>query len=274
MDFTPIRSINLLGICLDVLDIPSLNELVRYSIENRKKWIIANHNLHSVYLYHYAPGMADFYKAAKYVHADGMSLIFIAKILGFSLTRKNRIAYIDWLYPLLELASNNSWKIFYLGSIPAVANRAEKILQKRFPGLMIKTHHGYFNPDPNSEENLKVAGMINEFNPDILMVGMGMPRQEKWILNNLEAISFHVILNAGACMDYFAHEVPMTPRWLGDFGLEWLYRLVLNPIKYWKRYLIEPWFLLRYFFSDLHNQLIKRLTNKLTHEETSNSDLD
>jgi N-acetylglucosaminyldiphosphoundecaprenol N-acetyl-beta-D-mannosaminyltransferase len=85
---------------------------------------------------------------------------------------------------------------------------------------------------------------IERFRPDILMVGMGMPRQEHWIVENLEHIHAHAILTSGACMDYLAGVVPIAPRWMGRFGVEWMFRLWSEPSRLWQRYLLEPWFLL------------------------------
>src|SRR5690606_21110319 len=75
----------------------------------------------------------------------------------------------------------------------------------------------------------------------ILIVGMGMPRQEIWVYENRSSLSATVILTAGACMDYIAGAVPVPPRWLGPIGLEWAYRLATNPRRLATRYLLEPW---------------------------------
>jgi N-acetylglucosaminyldiphosphoundecaprenol N-acetyl-beta-D-mannosaminyltransferase len=101
--------------------------------------------------------------------------------------------------------------------------------------------HGYF--DPGGEENERVLRAIEAFAPDVLLVGMGMPRQEHWIMDNLDRLGSTVLLPCGASIDYVAGEIPTPPRWAGRWGLEWLYRLLAEPGRLWKRYLIEPWFL-------------------------------
>lgn len=251
MRLDAIQRAHLLGVYVDVLDIPLLNQILEYAIRNREKWIIANHNLHSVYLYHRHPVMSAFCERARFIHVDGMPIVFAAKLLGLPLSRRNRIGYIDWLPPLMREAAKNSWRIYYLGSKPGVAEKGANVLRREFPGLIMRTHHGYFDASPHGADNPRIVAEINEFDPDILMVGMGMPRQEAWILENIAGVNARVFLNAGACIDYFAGEVPLTPRWLGQIGLEWLYRLFLNPKYFWKRYLIEPWFLVKYFVRDI-----------------------
>ena len=90
---------------------------------------------------------------------------------------------------------------------------------------------------------------IRDYDPDILLVGMGMPRQETWILENQKDIAAHAIFTSGALMDYVAGETPAPPRWLGPLGLEWLYRLLSEPGRLWRRYLLEPWLILFYMAS-------------------------
>jgi N-acetylglucosaminyldiphosphoundecaprenol N-acetyl-beta-D-mannosaminyltransferase len=117
-------------------------------------------------------------------------------------------------------------------------------MRAKHPGLLIRTHHGHFNAERSSAENRRVLAEINDYDPDILMVGMGMPRQEIWVLENNAAISARAVYCCGALMDYVAGEIPTPPRWIGALGFEWLYRLFSEPARLWQRYLIEPWFVL------------------------------
>jgi N-acetylglucosaminyldiphosphoundecaprenol N-acetyl-beta-D-mannosaminyltransferase len=148
------------------------------------------------------------------------------------------------MFPVLAEAERQGWRVFYLGSKPGVAERGADIFRGKFPNLQLCTAHGYFRADPESSENRKVLDWINDFQTDILMVGMGMPRQEYWILDNLGHIEANVVISVGACMDYFSGEKPTAPRWMGPLLLEWVYRLFSEPRRLWKRYLLEPWFIL------------------------------
>lgn len=242
-----------LGIHVDALSIPQLNSLIAESIEQGKKWVIAHHNLHSLYLYHHDPKMQALYVKADYVHIDGMALVLLGKLLGFPLKREQRVTYADWVWSLMAEAVQKRWRVFYLGSKPGVAERGAKILQKKFPGLQIATAHGYINTEKGSQENLTTLAAINDYQPHILMVGMGMPRQEYWILDNLEHIHTNTILPCGACMDYVAGAIPTPPRWMGKIGLEWFYRLLSEPKRLWRRYLLEPWFIAGLFLREILN---------------------
>ena len=239
--------VTLLGVVVDPLMIAELNECIAKAVDQGERWIIANHNLHSVYLYHRDPKMRAFFAKAQVVHIDGMSLVYWARVLGYPVTKQHRVTYVDWVHPLMAMAAAEGWRVFYLGGKPGVAARAAEKLRQQYPGLVLETRHGYFTP----EENDAVLEEITRFQPHVLMVGMGMPRQEHWVLDNLERISANAILTAGACFDYVAGVIPTPPRWMGRMGLEWLYRLWSEPRRLARRYLLEPWFLVPLALKDL-----------------------
>jgi N-acetylglucosaminyldiphosphoundecaprenol N-acetyl-beta-D-mannosaminyltransferase len=247
-------SYSLLGAKVDALTIPDLNSLIAEAVERNTKWVIANHNLNSLHLYHHDPKMQAFYAKADYVHIDGMPLVLLGQRLGLPLKREHRVTYADWVWPLMAEAAQQGWRIFYLGSKPGVAEQGASILREKFPSLEIATEHGYFDIRPDSQENQTVLSAIHAYQPHVLMVGMSMPRQEHWILDNLEHIQANAILPSGACIDYVAGAIPTPPRWMGRLGLEWLHRLWSEPRRLWKRYLIEPWFIANLFLREMRTQ--------------------
>lgn len=107
-------------------------------------------------------------------------------------------------------------------------------------------HHGFFDKGTESAESREVVAMINAAKPDILVVGFGMPAQEKWIAENLSQLNVHLAIPVGAFFDYLAEDVVRAPRWMTDNGLEWLGRLFIEPRRLWKRYIVgNPLFLWR-----------------------------
>jgi len=257
--FESIPTYALLGVEVHALTMAQLNGLIGEAVEQQQKWIIANHNLHSIYLYHREPKMRSFYAAAPFTHIDGMPLVLLGRFLKLPLMREHRTTYADWIWSLAREAAKQEWRIFYLGSKIGVADQGAAILREKFPGIQIKTAHGYFNTDPSSKENQSILDQIKAYQPHVLMVGMGMPRQELWILDNLEVISANAILPSGACLDYVAGAIPTPPRWMGYANLEWLYRLASEPRRLWKRYLVEPLFLVCLYGQDLFNRYIQKL---------------
>ncbi|MEZ5333399.1 MAG: WecB/TagA/CpsF family glycosyltransferase [Thermoanaerobaculia bacterium] len=133
------------------------------------------------------------------------------------------MTYVDWIGELAQRAAASGWRLFYLGGRDGVAAEAAERLRRRAPGLRIATHPGYFDARAGSSENRAVLQAIRENSPDVLLVGMGMPRQERWIVENLDRLEARVVLNAGACFDYVAGVARTPPRWAGRLGLEWLF---------------------------------------------------
>jgi len=156
----------------------------------------------------------------------------------------HRTTNLDLLPLLAPEAVRRQWRVFYLGSRPGVAERAARTLRTQYPELQIATHDGYFETSQSGEENQRVLAEIHDYAPDVLMVGMGMPRQEIWIEENLKDIAATAIFCCGGLMDLVAGEIPTPPRWFGSLGFEWLFRLLSQPARTWRRYLIEPWVIL------------------------------
>jgi N-acetylglucosaminyldiphosphoundecaprenol N-acetyl-beta-D-mannosaminyltransferase len=200
------------------------------------------HGLNLAYKYRW---LRDFLNQADLVFCDGAGVMLAARILGSRIPQ--RITYADWMWQLAEFATPRGWSFFFLGGQPGVAQQAADRLQARYPGLRIAgSYHGYFDKTPGSAENEAVIRAINIAKPDLLIVGFGMPLQEHWLMENWNRVAAHVALTGGAVFDYVSGEVRRAPSWMTDHGLEWLGRLVIEPRRLWRRYLIgNPLFLWR-----------------------------
>jgi N-acetylglucosaminyldiphosphoundecaprenol N-acetyl-beta-D-mannosaminyltransferase len=232
-----------LGIRVHLKTSPELLALVASTVEAGAQAVVANHNLHSVYLFHSQPVLREFYAKAEWTHVDGMPIISLARLFGYPAAREQRVTYVDFFPLLIQMAIAQGWRVFYLGSAPGVADRGASILRAKYPGLQMRTRDGYFDAENDCAENESVLRAITTYRPHLLFVGMGMPRQELWIHCNRDRLSANVILPVGAVMDYIAGAVPTPPRWAGRMGLEWAFRLAAEPTRLWRRYLVEPWFL-------------------------------
>ncbi len=250
-----IPSFGMLGVRLDGLTTETLYATIAGAIRDSRQTVIGNHNLHSIYLYHRDAKMRRFYAHAQYVFIDGMPLIWLGRLLGYPLRREHRMTSIDWLRPMLPTAVSQGWRLFFLGSRPGVADRSAAILRSEFPALEIESMHGFFDHRPGSESGEAVLAKVRAYRPDILCLGMGMPRQEHWIEDHLNQLEVKVILNLGGFMDLLTGELPLPPRWISRLGLEWLMRLISRPHRVWRRYLVEPWFLLPFLARDVRSRL-------------------
>jgi N-acetylglucosaminyldiphosphoundecaprenol N-acetyl-beta-D-mannosaminyltransferase len=235
------RGTSFLGITVHPTTVEELTDYVAMNIALDKKTVVGNHNFHSLYLFHRNAQFRKFYQCASAVHVDGMLIVGLARFYGCRLRREHRVTYVDWVFPLMERAAAAGWRVFYLGSRPGVAEAGARALRQRWPRLSICTRDGYFDVARAGAANRTVVKRIQEWAPDLIMVGMGMPRQEAWILENLAQLPNAVILPCGAAMDYVAGVVPTPPRWAGRLGVEWLFRLAAEPSRLWRRYLVEPW---------------------------------
>jgi N-acetylglucosaminyldiphosphoundecaprenol N-acetyl-beta-D-mannosaminyltransferase len=232
---------SMLGFPVHALSKNDLVDLVAEAVDEGRRYIIGNHNLHSIYLSYHEPRMLEFYRRADFAHVDGMAVVLVGRLFGLPLTRTDRTGYADLLPLLAQRAAISGWRIFYLGSKPGIAEQGAKNLRSQYPQIQIQTRHGYFDAAAGGPANREILDEIQRFEPHILLVGMGMPRQELWILENLEGLHANAVFCCGALMDYVAGEIPGAPRWLGQIGLEWLYRLIMEPRRLWRRYLLEPW---------------------------------
>jgi len=248
----------LLGVRVNLLSMRQLNFIIEEAIKRNSKCIIAHHNLNSLFIYHHTSVMRDFYRIANYVHIDGMALVFMGKLLNLPFKKEHRVTYADWIWPLMAEKAEKKWRILYLGSKPGIAEKGASVLRDMYPNIRLATLHGYFSLELDGQENQAILEKINIYQPDVLMVGMGMPRQENWILDNIDKIQANVILPAGACIDYVAGEVATPPRWMGRVGMEWLYRLITEPKRLWRRYLVEPWFIASIFLKEYLIHLKKK----------------
>jgi N-acetylglucosaminyldiphosphoundecaprenol N-acetyl-beta-D-mannosaminyltransferase len=137
--------------------------------------------------------------------------------------------------------------LFLLGGSMGVADTAAQRLKERYPQLQIVgTMHGFFNKGKPHDENREVIRMINQANPDLLLVGMGMPLQEQWLMENWHELNPRVAITCGALFEYISGDLRRGPQWMTDNYLEWLARMIISPKRYTKRYLRDnPLFLYR-----------------------------
>jgi N-acetylglucosaminyldiphosphoundecaprenol N-acetyl-beta-D-mannosaminyltransferase len=244
----------MLGVRVDALKLSEVRERIEAAVAAREPRLLGGHNLHSVYLYQRNPDVRAFYDAAHIVPSDSMALILLARLLGYRVTRDHRTTPLDWIDSVLDAAVQNNWRVFYYGSRPGVIDRSAEEWRRRHPGLQLALAQG---PPRGCLEadNAALLEKIRAWSPHILFVGLGQPRQEKWAMENWRRTGANVTIMAGALLDYASGAVPMPPRWIGRLGFEWLFRLLSEPRWLWRRYLIEPWFLLGLAARDLSERV-------------------
>ena len=245
----------MLGVGVDPLTAEDLGEEVGRLARVGRRGLVLNVNAHCLNLCHGDPALRDFFGRADVVFCDGSGVVLAARILGRRLPQ--RITYADWIEDLAALAAAEDHSLFFLGARPGVAAEAAKNLRRRHPALkLVGVRDGGFDPRTGGTENEAVLAEIRSANPDILLVGLGMPLQERWLMANLHRLDVGVALTGGAVFDYASGRLRRGPRVLTDNGFEWLARLLAEPRRLWRRYLLgNPLFLARV----LRQRLVERL---------------
>jgi len=227
----------LLGVRVHALSIEQVIVFIERTIQLDGRAIIANVNIHALNLAFDLPWFRDFLNRSDLVFCDGFGVKWGARFLGCNLPA--RFTPPDWITTLAETACRHDLTFFFLGAHRGVAERAATNLQRQVPNLrVVGTHHGYFDCALGSAENEQVIRRINSLHPNILLVGLGMPLQERWLMENWERVHANVAMPVGALFDYLAGHVRRPPRWMTDSGFEWLGRFVIEPRRLWKRYLV------------------------------------
>lgn len=200
-------------------------------------------NAHVLNQAHKHDELRDALRTSDLVYCDGYGVRLAAKALDSEVP--HRMTGADWIWGLASLCQAGGQSVYFLGGEPGVTAEAGARLSRWYPGLrVVGSHHGFF--DAGSAHDDRVVEHINELKPDIVLVGMGSPKQEQWVVRNADRLDCGVVWTVGALFDYVSGKVPRAPALLADNGLEWIFRLAVEPQRMWRRYLLgNPAFLSR-----------------------------
>jgi N-acetylglucosaminyldiphosphoundecaprenol N-acetyl-beta-D-mannosaminyltransferase len=176
------------------------------------------------------------YRDASLSLVDGMPLVWLSRALGATLPEK--ISGSDLVRPLAALAASRGWRLYLLGGMPGIAERAAAILTAEHPGLAIAgTDAPPLGFDTDPAANARVLERVRAARPHLLLVALGCPKQELWMHAARDGYAPAVALGIGASLDFIAGAVRRAPSWMSRAGLEWLYRLAQEPRRMAARYL-------------------------------------
>ncbi len=251
----PNLNIYLLERRITCMTIPSLVEAIYTACVSNKKVTVANYNVHSFNLSMQLPWYYNFLQSSEIVNCDSVGILKAISYMGLNLPLEYRASYTLMMPKLLEKCNEKGLSVFLLGTKPQYLETALENLRKQYPNAKFAGHHGYFDKQ-DSQQNQAVVQKINREKPNILIVGMGMPVQEKWVYEHRLRLDVNAILLGGAIIDRLAGVVPDCPSTLSDLGLEWLYRLCREPKRLAARYLLgNPAFALQVALGKLYAPL-------------------
>lgn len=171
-----------------------------------------------------------------YLLPDGIAIVWAARYIRKESIRKTAGA--DLHRMILETLNRVGGKCFYLGASDETLSLICRRLREEYPNVQVETFSPPFKPVFDPEDNREMVRRINGFAPDALFVGMTAPKQEKWILENRSIVKAQVICGIGAVFDFYAGTKKRPPRWMIGLGLEWFGRLVSDPKRLWRRYIV------------------------------------
>ena len=237
---------DILGVKVDIIDAAGLHNAIAESIARGERDVYAYVNINAINIAYENERFKRILNSAHCVYCDGEGVRLGAAMLGYHLPPRVVLTY--WIWDLCAFCQDQDYSLFFLGATDEYVREAVQRVRERFPKLrIVGFHHGYF-PKRGAESDA-VVELIDRAQPDILIVGFGMPMQEFWIEENFKRLNARVILPAGSMIDYTAGRKGLAPKWMADHGMEWLYRFFQEPGRLWKRYLIgNPTFVLRVLF--------------------------
>lgn len=243
--------INILGVNIDKLTFKDAEERVKSFLNSNTINTIYTPNTEIVMEARKDNEFKELLNKGDLVIADGIGLIYASKIKKKALPE--RVTGVDLSMRILHIANENNYSIFLVGGKPGVASKAAQNIKKEYPNInVVGHHHGYFKGTHTGykghEEEIQVINEINESKPDIVFVGFGAPKQEKWIDENKEKLKCKVIIGNGGTVDILAGTVKKAPDIFRRLGLEWFYRLMKDPRRI-KRQMVLPLFALIVLFS-------------------------
>lgn len=235
--FRQIPKVNILGVPFSTLSYQETVELIRTWMGQAKPRQVVTANPEIVMFARQNSDMFNVLQRADIITADGIGAVYGARILGQPI--RERVTGADMLPPLFETANREKWPVYLLGASPESNGRALSTLMSMYPQIPFAGRDGFFI----KEDMPVIIEDIRQHAPKLLLVGLGMGRQELFIAEHLEQLNVPVSIGIGGCIDIYAGTVKRAPLFWQKTQLEWLYRLLKQPSR-WRRQLALPKFAL------------------------------
>lgn len=244
-----------LGVRVDVVQIPiTISRIQAWIHENSGCHYVAVTGMHGVTEAQHDSEFRHILKSADLVVPDGMPLVWVGRIRGHPLRR--RVYGPELMLTFFEATVKKGHRHYFYGGAPGVAERLAECLQNRFPGTtIVGTFAPPFRP-LKPEEDSRIVEMINRATPDVVWVGLSTPKQERWMYEHRDRLKVPVLIGVGAAFDINAGIKKQAPVWMREHGFEWLFRLVQEPRRLWRRYLVYG----SQFLFSVVLELLKRIT--------------
>jgi N-acetylglucosaminyldiphosphoundecaprenol N-acetyl-beta-D-mannosaminyltransferase len=191
---------------------------------------------HAVMACHDQPELKAIYDHAGICTPDGMAIVWLARSEGYA--KVERVYGPDLLLAACQTSLETGWRHYFFGGAPGVAEKLVEKLRLRFPELQVAGIHSPPFGEMSVEEDAEIINKIQQAKPDIVWVGLGSPKQERWMSDHVDTLKVPALVGVGAAFDFLSGTKPQAPRWMQRSGLEWLFRLLSEPRRLWRRYVL------------------------------------
>ena len=227
--------VELMGLRLHDITQAMIVDRVVDAARSRRRMLVVNANAHLIVLSQTRHWLRDMFRAADIAFCDGAGVQLAGRLLRVRIV--NRTTPPVWVVEAMRRLGSDA-TVFWVGGTQEAVEQAAVAYEQRYGVRTVGIRNGFFDAAPGSRDTLGLIEQINKARPSVLLVTMGMPRQEQWLWENLGKIETGVAITAGALVDHASGAVERPKQWVSDIGLEWAVRLVREPRRLWRRYLI------------------------------------
>jgi N-acetylglucosaminyldiphosphoundecaprenol N-acetyl-beta-D-mannosaminyltransferase len=229
------KRFNILGVGVSVINMPFAVDAIDEWISRQESNYITVADVNSIMVGQIDPGFIRIHNNAGMVTPDGMPLVWLGRLGGHS--QMTRVCGPDLMLEVFKTSVAKGYRHYFYGGNEGVPELLKIRLEEKFPGIKVV---GTYSPPFRAltdEEDENIVKTINAAKPDIVWVGIGAPKQERWMANHVDRLEASVLIGVGAAFDFNSNSKKRAPIWMQNRGLEWLFRLLTEPRRLWKRYL-------------------------------------
>lgn len=233
---------SILGVGVSQVNMQSAIRQIEQWVRSRQPVYVTVTPAHAIMDCYRKPELRAIFNASGMTTPDGMGVVWILRLMGCRTVQ--RVYGPDLMLAACERSLQTGWRHYFYGGSPEVLDKLRARLSERYPGLVIAGAYAPPFRELNDQEDREVIERINAANADIVWVGIGSPRQEIWMNKHLGRLNAPVQIGVGAAFDFHSGRKKQAPRWIQRSGFEWLFRLLTEPGRLWKRYIQYPIFIL------------------------------
>lgn len=229
--------VNILGVGVDPINLSCATDTLITWVEQKTPGYVCVTGVHGIIESQRDENLRRIHHSAAMVTPDGMPLVWLSKLYGYR--KVSRVYGPDLMLSICNKSVSLGFRHYFYGGGQGVPEKLGTKLVEKFPGIKIV---GCFSPPYRpltSDEDRAIIDRINKTSPDIIWVGISTPKQEQWMVEHVDQLKGAILIGVGAAFDFIAGTKRQAPRWMQSIGMEWFFRLLSEPRRLWKRYLIN-----------------------------------